>query len=124
MVSGYCPFGAQDQDATVAACQSMVIMPTCLVPCTPQLLVVILWQIDVPALAHKRYGYALSQSIAAAMVYNGGHICVHPQLLVTCKNWPQRYARTCGVLWVQTPLTSKALGLELNISNLRSLTAD
>lgn len=31
-----------------------------------------------------------ASSIAAAMTFNGAHICVHPQVLVTCKNWPQR----------------------------------
>lgn len=31
-----------------------------------------------------------ASAIAAAMTFNGAHICVHPQVLVTCKNWPQR----------------------------------
>ncbi|KAL8425947.1 hypothetical protein Efla_000924 [Eimeria flavescens] len=30
------------------------------------------------------------RAIAAAMVFNGAHICVHPQVLITCKSWPQR----------------------------------
>lgn len=34
--------------------------------------------------------FLFSKAIAAAMTFNGAHICVHPQLLVTCKNWPQR----------------------------------
>lgn len=21
---------------------------------------------------------------------NGGHVCAHPQVIVTCKNWPHR----------------------------------
>ncbi|CDJ50326.1 hypothetical protein, conserved [Eimeria brunetti] len=29
-------------------------------------------------------------AIAAAMTFNGAHICVHPQVLITCKNWSQR----------------------------------
>ncbi|CDJ37125.1 hypothetical protein, conserved [Eimeria tenella] len=29
-------------------------------------------------------------AIAASMAFNGAHICAHPQVLVTCKNWPQR----------------------------------
>ncbi|XP_026192240.1 uncharacterized protein LOC34618895 [Cyclospora cayetanensis] len=31
-----------------------------------------------------------ASAIAAAMSFNGAHICAHPQVLVTCKNWPQR----------------------------------
>lgn len=29
-------------------------------------------------------------AIAAAMTFNGAHICAHPQIIVTCKNWQQR----------------------------------
>lgn len=29
-------------------------------------------------------------AVAAGMTFNGAHICVHPQVLITCKNWPQR----------------------------------
>ncbi|KAF8817994.1 aldehyde dehydrogenase [Cardiosporidium cionae] len=31
-----------------------------------------------------------TRHIAFAIVLNGGHICAHPQLLITCKGWPQR----------------------------------
>ncbi|PFH37684.1 aldehyde dehydrogenase [Besnoitia besnoiti] len=33
-----------------------------------------------------------ARNVAAALLYNGAHICVHPQLLLTCKNWAQRDA--------------------------------
>nr|CEL66597.1 TPA: aldehyde dehydrogenase [Neospora caninum Liverpool] len=31
-----------------------------------------------------------ARNLAAGLLYNGAHICVHPQIVVTCKNWPQR----------------------------------
>nr|PUA89993.1 aldehyde dehydrogenase [Toxoplasma gondii TgCATBr9] len=31
-----------------------------------------------------------ARNLAAGLLYNGAHICVHPQIIVTCKNWCQR----------------------------------
>eukprot|EP01071_Lankesteria_metandrocarpae_P008766 Lankesteria_metandrocarpae@DN5047_c0_g1_i2.p1 len=28
--------------------------------------------------------------LAFSMLFNGGHVCVHPQVIVTCKNWKHR----------------------------------
>eukprot|EP00922_Rhytidocystis_sp_ex-Travisia-forbesii_P057613 GHVS01085285.1.p1 GENE.GHVS01085285.1~~GHVS01085285.1.p1 ORF type:complete len:496 (-),score=68.37 GHVS01085285.1:122-1609(-) len=31
-----------------------------------------------------------ARQIAYAMLFNGGHVCAHVQLIITCKAWPQR----------------------------------
>eukprot|EP00388_Colpodella_angusta_P022911 GDKJ01058566.1.p1 GENE.GDKJ01058566.1~~GDKJ01058566.1.p1 ORF type:complete len:602 (+),score=136.98 GDKJ01058566.1:8-1813(+) len=36
-------------------------------------------------------------NLAVFTMFNGGHICVRPQCIVTCKNWPQREEFVAGL---------------------------
>lgn len=33
-----------------------------------------------------------ARHLAFALLFNGGHICAHPQIVLTCRQWPQREA--------------------------------
>lgn len=34
--------------------------------------------------------YRHARHLSMGLLMNGGHFCAHPQVIVTCKNWPQR----------------------------------
>jgi len=46
----------------------------------------------VPGQWTERQIDALAQQLVMAKMTNNGHVCASPQVLVTCKNWPQREA--------------------------------
>eukprot|EP00920_Eleutheroschizon_duboscqi_P002062 GHVT01005236.1.p1 GENE.GHVT01005236.1~~GHVT01005236.1.p1 ORF type:complete len:369 (-),score=78.71 GHVT01005236.1:1152-2258(-) len=50
--------------------------------CTP-------WIVGVGCWTNREL-HGQARLVASAIAFNGGHVCVHPQLLVTCKQWPQR----------------------------------
>ncbi|CBZ52618.1 hypothetical protein NCLIV_024060 [Neospora caninum Liverpool] len=55
-----------------------------------QLLCVAVYESATVARTTEPLSTAPLQNLAAGLLYNGAHICVHPQIVVTCKNWPQR----------------------------------